>query len=334
MRHFNIPVFIPEEACPFQCIYCNQRKITGHLSMPSVDEVKNIIESHLSTIPQQNSHVQLAFFGGTFTGMSYDTQESFLKIVEPYIKKGKISSIRISTRPDYIDENILLLLKKYNVTNIELGAQSLDDKVLLACGRGHSYNDVAKASKLINNYGFTLGLQMMLGLPKDNLQKAINTAQKIIKLGAKETRIYPTLVIADTLLAEKFQEGNYTPLTTEEAIIQSAEIYKIFYKNSIKVLRIGLYPSEEFISNQVIAGPNNLHFKEKVMTYIWWSRLEKLMHCNDNSKCIEIAVAPKQLNFAIGFQGENRKQLLSIFHKVKFKTDKQIPEDSYNVNYC
>ncbi|MCK5846729.1 MAG: radical SAM protein [Bacteroidales bacterium] len=333
IRHYNIPIFIPERACPFQCIYCNQQKITGQDTTIDYNDIVETINSYLLSIPEENSEIQIAFFGGTFTAMPINEQIEFLKLTQAYIKSGKIKGIRISTRPDNIDQNILNILKKYGVSHIELGAQSLDNDVLLKSHRGHDYNAVKNASKLILQNKFTLGLQMMLGLPGDSLDIAKETAKKIIDIGAHETRIYPTLVIKDTSLHTLFNRGNYSALTTSEAIIQSAEIYKIFEKGNVKVLRIGLYPDDNLIENEVVAGPDMYNFKEKVMTEVWRQQLENLIDKTSLEKSIKIYVSPKQLNFAIGYQASNRKFLFDSFKRVKFYSNSKINNLEYHVDY-
>ncbi len=199
-RHYNIPIFIPELACPFQCIYCNQQKISGRLKIPTEKEILKSIEDHLATIPTENSEVELAFFGGNFTGIDKSEQMRLLKLVKPYLGNGRISGIRLSTRPDYINDEILEMLKGFGVTTIELGAQSLDDKVLRLSKRGHTAKDTERAANMVLKAGFSLGLQMMIGLPGDTLESAIYTANRIVGLGADNTRIYPTLVIRDTVM--------------------------------------------------------------------------------------------------------------------------------------
>ena len=226
-KYFTIPIFIPQLACPFQCIYCNQRSISGTLTEPTEQEILKIIELHLSTIPLLNSHIEVGIFGGSFTCLPENDQEKYLKIIQPFFESGVIQGIRLSTRPDYITENILNALKKYNVTTIELGAQSLDDEVLKLSGRGHKAKDIINASKLIKQNGFSLGLQMMLGLPGDTLEKSTRTAKAIVSLKADNTRIYPTLVIKNTVLEKLYRENNYTPLSLMEAVEWTKEVYKI-----------------------------------------------------------------------------------------------------------
>ena len=195
----------------------------------TTEEVKDIIEQHLATF-KRPCEVELAFFGGSFTGIEIAQQREYLATVQPYIEQGLIDGIRLSTRPDYINEEILQMLKQYNVKTIELGAQSLCDEVLQYCERGHSVRDVEKASELIKKHGFSLGLQMMIGLPLDTMERSKQTANKIVELGADNTRIYPTLVIPNTKLAELYNQNAYTPLTIPQAVEWSAEIYKIFQK--------------------------------------------------------------------------------------------------------
>ena len=223
MKHYNIPIFIPELACPNRCIYCNQIHISGQLQAVKPEEIKQIIEQHLATFIRP-SEVELAFFGGSFTGIDEKDMLTYLQIVQPYIEQGEIKSIRISTRPDYINEKILDILQQYNVKDIELGAQSLNEEVLAFAKRGHTVRDVENASQLIKSYGFSLGLQMMIGLPLDTVEKSKETAKKILKLGAESTRIYPTLVINNTDLADLYRQNKYKALSLDEAVDWTTEI--------------------------------------------------------------------------------------------------------------
>lgn len=319
MKHYNIPIFIPELACPNRCIYCNQRHISGQLQAVKPEEIEQIIEQHLSTFIRP-SFVELAFFGGSFTGIDEKDMIKYLKIVQPYIEKGEIKSIRISTRPDYINEKILDILKQYNVRDIELGAQSLNEEVLAFAKRGHTVKDVENASRLIKDYGFSLGLQMMIGLPLDSVESSKVTAKKILELGAESTRIYPTLVINNTDLADLYRAGQYKALSLEEAIEWTAEIYKIFLQTDITILRVGLHPSEALIKGeQLLAGPFHVSFKELVLTKLWQ---EKLANIPNNTKTI--SVNPREINYAIGYNGVNRKILQEKFPFLKFISDSNV----------
>lgn len=330
-KHFNIPVFIPELACPFQCIYCNQKKISGCLNIPSAEEINKIITDHLSTIPQENSETELAFFGGNFTGLQWKEQQSYLELVQPYIAQGRISGIRISTRPDYINPEILKSLKKYNVMTIELGAQSLDNEVLRMVGRGHTAEDTIAAAKLVREEGFSLGLQMMIGLPGDTLPKAIDTAKKITELQADNTRIYPALVIRGTALEALFRAGKYHPLLLDQAVQWSKALLLIFEEANVNVLRIGLHPSEGLLSgDDLVAGPFHPSFRELVLTAIWKDLFTPLLL--EKAQHIQIAVAPRQLNYAIGYQSANRNFLLNHFKNVTFISNNQLKDRSFNYN--
>lgn len=319
MKHYNIPIFIPELACPNRCIYCNQRHISGQLQAVKPEEIRQIIEQHLATFIRP-SEVELAFFGGSFTGIDEKDMLTYLQIVQPYIEQGEIKSIRISTRPDYINEKILDILQQYNVKDIELGAQSLNEEVLAFAKRGHTVKDVENASQLIKSYGFSLGLQMMIGLPLDTVEKSKETAKKILKLGAESTRIYPTLVINNTDLADLYRQNKYKALSLDEAVEWTAEIYKIFSQTDITILRVGLHPSEALIKGeQLLAGPFHVSFKELVLTKLWQEKLEKIPI---NTKTI--LVNPKEINYAIGYNSKNKQLLQKKFPYLKFISDSNV----------
>ena len=320
----NIPVFIPELACGHQCVFCNQQKISGQIDIPKPEDVDKIVQKYLSTLPE-SCIVNIAFFGGSFTGIDVNIQESYLAAAYKYLESGKVSGIRLSTRPDYISEKILDMLKKYGVLAIELGAQSASDAVLRKSGRGHTFSDIEKASKLIKTYNFELGLQMMIGLPGDTMQTSINTAKELVRLGADTTRIYPTLIIKGTLLEKLYNERKYKPLELEKAVETAKEVYKIFIENNVNVLRVGLHPSEELsYENSLVAGPYHTSFKELVLTEIWsdiFGDKLKNFHSDKNFANIEIFVNSKQINYAIGYKSSNKLKLLKVFKKVKFSVN-------------
>jgi histone acetyltransferase (RNA polymerase elongator complex component) len=332
-NHFTIPIFVPELACPHQCVFCNQRKISGTLKVPSIDEAEEIIKQHLKTIPKENSEIEIGFFGGNFTGIDLDLQIKYLSLALHYSLITNLSGIRISTRPDYIDEEKLALLKEYGVYTIELGAQSMVDEVLIASGRGHTVSDTEKASKMILDHGFSLGLQMMIGLPKDSFERSLYTAERIVELGADNTRIYPTLVIQDTVLAEMYHEVQYQPLSLTTATLWSKELFKIFEKAEVKVIRMGLHPSEGLLSGEeLLAGPFHKSFRELVMTELWNEKFEKTIKGSEGERVV-IYVNPKQFNFAIGYNGKNKKMLLQKFETVTFKSDPSLKGRKFHVDY-
>lgn len=331
-QYCTIPIFIPEKACPFRCVYCNQYHI-ANLSQPiSPHESRELIEKYLQTI-HSHQFKTIAFFGGSFTGLSIEEQNQYLDIALEYKKAKKINRIQLSTRPDYISSTILENLKKHEVDIIELGAQSLNEQVLKNVHRGHTVQNVVEAAQLINNYQFELGLQMMIGLPEDSLQKSIQTAKQIVELKAKYTRIYPTLVIKDTVLEQLYKQGKYNPLSIEEAIEWCTHIYEIFVKNNVKILRLGLHPSEGLISGKnLIAGPFHISFKELVISEIWKRKIMQSVK-KDLSKTICISVAPQQINFAIGYGKKNKIFLASYFKEVKFIIDKELSEEEFKITY-
>jgi histone acetyltransferase (RNA polymerase elongator complex component) len=319
-RHYNIPIFIPNAACPHQCIFCSQKKISGALRSPSADEIKITIEQYLSTIPK-NSDIEIAFFGGTFTGLSVNEQEKYLQAVHGYIRNGSVKGIRISTRPDCITDEILTMLQEYNVITIELGAQSMNDNVLQLSERGHSPDDIITASKMISDSGISLGLQMMIGLPGDSLEKAIMTAEKIAALEPDTVRVYPALVIKDTELEKLYLEKKYTPLSLDNAVQWSAFVLQIFEEHGINVIRMGLHPIEGLLSGEsLVAGPFHPSFRELVLTEMWRKALERFLFIPEKEELI-LNVHPDEYNYAIGYEASNKKMLANKFKTVRFKKD-------------
>ena len=332
IRHFTIPVFIPEEACPNRCVFCNQHRIAGAECAPSVAGVVTKVDEHLLTIPDGND-VEIGFFGGNFTGIPVEEQKAYLASVQPYFESSRINGIRISTRPDYISKDILLMLKQYHVTTIELGAQSLDEEVLKLAGRGHTAAQVHEASQMIIDNGFSLGLQMMIGLPGDTAEKSIYTAKEIIRLGAECTRIYPTLVIKETELEKLYLEGKYQPLSQEEAISQVADIVPLFIEAGVKILRIGLHPSEGLIDNtSLVAGPFHVAFGELVFSEIWQRLLTNMIFENGKRNILTLTVATGMRNAAIGHKAMNKAMLLESFRKVVLEESTELKGFEYHAH--
>lgn len=333
LKHYTIPIFIPELACPHQCVFCDQRKISGQEDIPDIKDVKKKIKTYLKTIPEKRSRVEIGFFGGSFTGLPLEIQEKYLKAASEFVKGRRVVGIRLSTRPDYISKEILDLLKRNKVITIELGAQSMDPGVLAKSGRGHSVEDTEKASKMIIDYGFELGLQMMIGLPGDTLKKAKYTAKRIVELGAKNTRIYPTLVIKGTQLEHMYKSGTYKAMRLTEAILWVKDLYLYFEEKNINMIKIGLHPSEELSPNHsLVAGPYHQSFRELVMTEIWKEHLFNKIDFQPN-KAIMVYVPLEQLNYAIGYKSENVRLLENHFSSVKIKTDVKLINRAFYVDY-
>lgn len=315
-KHANIPIFIPHEGCPNDCVFCNQHKITGRSSGADRD-IRPEIEAALATIDTEKYDTEIAFFGGSFTGIDRDVMKKLLACAYGYIKDGKVSSVRLSTRPDYIDGEILGILSEYGVRHIELGIQSVNDNVLSACRRGHTFSDTEKACRLITSHGFILGGQMMVGLPGASVFDELKTAQTICELGAKEARIYPTVVFTDTELCRMAKSGQYTPITNDEAGDRCAACYRIFLKNGVKVLRVGLQSGENLSSaDEVFAGANHSAIGEicegRVYLSLIKDSLKALLPSYRGEKTLVIEAPFGEVSKVSGHKKEN-KTALSAF---------------------
>ena len=332
-NQYIIPIFVPHLGCPNDCIFCNQRSISGQKKQVTGEEVKQTIKEYLETFKNEDAHKEVAFFGGSFTGIEPEKQEELLQAAYEYVENGEIDSIRVSTRPDYIDKTILKRLKKYKVKTIELGVQSSNDYILKQAKRGHTFEDVKKASKLIRRYGFDLGHQMMVGLPESTRIDELNTAKDLAKLKPKMIRIYPVLVIKNTELARMYQNGEYEPVTLEQAIETCKELYYFFEKKHITIIRMGLQ-NTDLISNpdnlesEVLAGPYHEAFGQLVESRIWYdSIVNKIKQFNVKVKEVEIELNPRDVNHVIGHKKENINKLKE-FYEVDVKiiqNEKKIP---------
>lgn len=316
--HYIIPIFVPHEGCPHNCVFCNQDSITGEHNKVTQEFVENTINEYLKTINKENSVVEVSFFGGTFTAIDIEKQKELLAVAKKYKDAKKIDFIHLSTRPDYIDKEILDNLKKYSTDIIELGVQSLDDEVLLKSGRGHTKEDVINASSMIKEYGFTLGHQIMLGLPGDDFKKDIETAKSIIDLKPQIARIYPSLVIKDTPMEKMYNDKKYKPYTLYEAVKVAKEIYSMFISNDINVIRIGLQPTEEISWGQdLIAGPFHPAFRELVEGSIY---NDIIFNESINENCNEVIVSV------------NSKDISKLYaHRKKFFKDMKIKMSTKNI---
>lgn len=274
MSHSNISIFVPHIGCPNKCSFCNQRYITGVCKAPHESDVIDAVKRAKTSKNYDPETTQIAFFGGSFTAINRNYMVHLLETASSFVKSGDISGIRISTRPDAIDEEILEILKKYNVTSIELGAQSLNDRVLKMNNRGHTSADVFNASKMIKDAGFELGLQIMTGLYTDTDIKAVHTAEKVIEIKPDTVRIYPTVVLKNTHLAALYDDKIYTPQTIEEAVNLASRLYTMFTDANIKVIRLGLHSIEE---KAYIAGPWHPAFSELCLSKIMLDKALKLL---------------------------------------------------------
>ncbi len=336
-KHVNIPIFIPHLGCPNQCVFCNQRTISGTQSF-DIDTVDTAIHDALSTVlPEQE--VEIAFFGGSFTGIDRSLMISLLKIAYKYIESGRVSSIRLSTRPDYISEEILNILKLYGVKTVELGLQSINDKVLSISKRGHTSIDAEKACKMIVDAGFSLVGQMMVGLPGSTLESELETADFIIKCGAKGARIYPTVVFHDTELCDMALSGDYTPITADEAILRSGMLFERFIDAGIDVIRIGLCSQDTiFLDETYYAGPNHPALGELVIGEFFYQRVRKIINeldIENINNCLHIYVAPGMLSKAIGQKKKNKTRLVQEFGltDITFRESNLLKEYEFKIDF-
>ena len=339
-KQYIIPIFVPHLGCPNDCSFCNQRKISGQLKKVTENDVRDTIEYYLNNFKDRKAYKEVAFFGLSFTGIDVEEQNKLLSVAYDYIKEKKIDGIRISTRPDYIDKSILKRLKKYKVKTIELGVQSSNDFVLKRCKRGHNFEDVKKASKLIRRYRFTLGHQMMVGLPESSALDDLNTAKDLIKLKPKIVRIYPVLVIKGTELEKEMNNGKYEPLSVEQAVERCKEIMYLFNKKKIKVIRIGLQSTDTICSpdketSEVVGGPYHETFRQLVEASIYYDYIiDKIKNFNMNVKEVLIRVNPQDINNVVGYKKENITKIKEVYD-VNAKIEQDIKcTPRKNRSYC
>lgn len=301
-KHANISVFVPHLGCPQQCSFCNQRYIAKTEKQPDACDVENAVKIAVNSKNFIPENTEIAFFGGSFTAIDREYMVRLLKTAYKYKLNNTVNGIRISTRPDKISTEILEILKKYGVTAIELGAQSMDDTVLKLNRRGHTAQDVEKASSLIKSFGFELGLQMMTGLLGDTDEKAIKTAKSIIALNPDTVRIYPTVVLENTHLGELYKNGEYFPQTLNSAVELTAKLLLMFYENNISVIRTGLHTIDE---TKYLAGPWHPAFRELCEAKIYLNKmLGKISEKGDyiihiGKGCISKAIGQKKENIRI-----------------------------------
>ena len=305
-NHRNLPFFVPHAGCPNCCVFCSQVKITGERAEKDLDteisELRSLLESEGNGFVKS----QIAFFGGSFTAIERERMEALLSVANEYIDKGVADSIRISTRPDKIDREVLDLLSEYRVTNIELGVQSTDDSVLAASERGHLAVSSFDAARMIIDKGFAFGGQMMIGLPGATIDSEVQTAKDIVSMGACEARIYPTVVFEGTKLHEMVKKGEYKPLTTEEAVERTAKCYRIFLDAGVKMLRIGLHSSENL--KNAPCGANHPSIGELVKSRVYTDIIaEQVGNCKNEKLCINIR--KEDISMLCGHKGAAIKRL-------------------------
>ena len=322
MKHINVALFVPHEGCPHMCSFCNQKTISGSakkLTKEDIDEAVKIATER----EYDNANSEIAFFGGSFTAIDKTYMTYLLESAYPYVKNGLFKGIRCSTRPDAIDSQVLNLLKKYGVTAIELGAQSMSDKVLCMNDRGHTAEDVVRASELIKEHGFELGLQMMTGLYGDNDESATATAEKIISLKPDTVRIYPTVVLENTRLASLYEKGEYTPQTVDEAVNLCSKLLDMFNEASVKVIRLGLHSGGN-VEDGFIAGAYHPAFRELCESRLYLEKCLKLINDNNITGNITVYVCPSEISKMTGQKRSNIESLVKLGVYAKIKPDAKL----------
>lgn len=306
-EQYTIPIFIPHKGCPNNCVFCNQKKISGQLTDVTAQDVEDKIEEYLKYYSNSKKKIEVAFFGGSFTGIPIDKQIEYLQVANSYVKKGLVGAIRISTRPDYINRNILDTMKKYNVKTIELGVQSMDNEILTLSKRGHTALDVVNASKLIHEYGIVLGHQIMIGLPGSTRESEVYTIKECLKLQPQQLRIYPVYVIPDSELYSMYENSEYKPLSINEAVMRCKAVIYECQKTDISIIRLGLQSTDEITAkNNDLRGPVSDNLAEYVMSALVRDKIEREIKNRqiDDSKLIinvpqnyvSICVGPKKIN--------------------------------------
>ena len=306
MKHYNIPIFISHFGCPNACVFCNQVKINGRETDVTIEDLRNIIDEYLKILPK-DSYKEVAFFGGTFTGISLGKQKEYLEGVKEYLDKGLVQGIRLSTRPDYINREVLDQLKKYNVTTIELGVQSLDEDVLRKSARYYPIEVVYEASKLIKSYGIDLGIQLMPGLPGSTFETDFETAKKVVEIMPQNARVYPTLIIKDTEMERMYQRGEYEVFTLDEAIKRCRKIISLLELNGINIIRVGLQPSDDLRNGGVaVEGAFHPAFRELVDGEIYFDFLKKI---KEKDGFLKIRANEKNISKIVGIKKKNSVRL-------------------------
>jgi histone acetyltransferase (RNA polymerase elongator complex component) len=335
-EHYIIPFFIPHVGCPHGCVFCNQKRITGTGDMVQPSEVLPTIRRYRSTYRGKPRRIEAAFFGGSFTGIPVKLQESYLENARAAVKQRLIDGIRLSTRPDYIDQSTLDRLKGYGVDTIELGVQSMDDKVLIKSGRGHSSDHVRDAAMLIKDNGFKLGLQMMIGLPGDSADSDRYTAIEICRLKPSFVRIYPTLVVRDTPLEQMYRSGRYKPLELDEAVGICSEITEMFIKSGIDVIRIGLQTTDMInVGRDVVAGPFHPAFRQLVDAALIRSVIERVLRykAKPGGGFLLMEANPSIISCLVGVRKESITRLAIAYPGIRIKARPNQHVDNHCIRF-
>lgn len=335
-RHVNIPIFIPHLGCPNACVFCNQRSISGHMDFDA-ESVDAEIENALTTVGAEDE-CEIAFFGGSFTGIDRGLMIYLLDTAQKYIDSGRVSSVRLSTRPDYINDEILDILSGYGVKTVELGLQSMCDKVLLASGRGHDAECAVRACRAIKERGFQLIGQMMIGLPTSTPEDECETARQIIEMGADGARVYPTVVFFDTELAHMTERGEYIPLDNDGAVIRTANVLDIFDRAGVPCIRVGLCASENLSDeDKVVGGANHSSIGEMAMSELYFRRIcERLDGMEIEGGALTVYVSEGSVSKAVGQKKKNKAKICEKYgiSRIKVLEKKELLGYNIIIEYC
>ena len=326
-RAFILPVFVPHWGCPHACVFCNQRRISGAAMPARAEDVKKAIQEAAAFLPKGGKR-QLAFYGGSFTAIPVKEQEALLGAAKEALDRGEIDAVRLSTRPDAIDEAALSRLKAYGVETIELGAQSMDDKVLQFAGRGHTAYDVERASKRIKEAGFRLILQMMTGLPGSSDESDAETARRLIALKPDGVRIYPTVIVRDTALFDMWQAGEYEEHTVEDAVRVCAKIVQLFEQAGIPIIRLGLNPTEELSGGAAVAGAYHPALGELVKSRILLEKARALLKGTEPGSRVTLLVGRGKASQMAGQRRENIRRLTEEYALTELKIREKTEADT------
>ena len=326
-RAYILPVFVPHRGCPHTCVFCNQRRISGAAMPARAEDVKKAIQEAAAFLPKGGKR-QLAFYGGSFTAIPVKEQEALLGAAKEALDRGEIDAVRLSTRPDAIDEAALSRLKAYGVETIELGAQSMDDKVLQFAGRGHTAYDVERASKRIKEAGFRLILQMMTGLPGSSDESDAETARRLIALKPDGVRIYPTVIVRDTALYDMWQAGEYEEHTVEDAVRVCAKIVPLFEQAGIPIIRLGLNPTEELSGGAAVAGAYHPALGELVKSRILLEKARALLKGTEPGSRVTLLVGRGKASQMAGQRRENIRRLTEEYALTELKIREKTEADT------
>lgn len=329
MKHANVAFFVPMVGCPHRCSFCDQNSITGESGIPTPEEVDKTCKKAARELHGFSEKTEIAFFGGSFTMIPEELMRSLLEPAAKWVKRGAFHGIRLSTRPDAIDEHILSVLKEYDVTSIELGAQSSDNGVLEKNFRGHTFEDTKHAAELIKSNGFSLGLQMMTGMPGSDRNKDIKTAMDFAILKPDTMRIYPALTLKNTLMAKWYESGEYTPQTVDEAASVCAEILDIFDLYKINVIKLGLH-AETSLEESYIAGPYHPAFREIVESLRFRKKIAPMLKRLPKGAYV-LKVSPSDVSKCSGQHRSNIEYWKTLGYDIKVAEDKTLSAGDFSV---